>query len=87
MRGDTARCALRKLDSLCLRSIDRPELMLSTFPMYGAPAPVILDITGNGFTANRRLDRDEVEAIRDWCNAALEAVDTPDVAEAERMEA
>lgn len=82
MRGDSARRALRKLPSLDLKGAgDRPALMLSTFPMYDAPAPVVLDIEGRWFSAKRLLARDEIEAMRDWCNDALTAIDTADEAE------
>jgi hypothetical protein len=80
MASNAARRALRGINSLVLpQSGDRPELMLSTFPFSNA-APVILDVAGPAFTVKRYVDRDEIEAMRDWLTAALAAIDTQDEA-------
>ena len=87
MRGDSGRRALRKIPSLSIDPApDRCGLMLSTNPLYGAPSPVILDLWGVGFEIKRRVARDEIEAMRDWCNDALTAIDTADEAETTERE-
>jgi hypothetical protein len=39
---------------------------------------VTIEISTEAFFVLRHLERDEIEAIRDWLTAALAAIDTPD---------
>lgn len=77
-----ARHALRKLQPMTINATtERCGLELSAHGLYGAQSPVVLDLWADGLTVKRRLDRDEIEAMRDFCNDALAAIDTADEAE------
>jgi hypothetical protein len=80
MRGEAALRALRQTRSLVIDAVadHRPEIKLATAPLYGSPALVTIEISTEAFFVLRHLERDEIEAIRDWLTAALAAIDTPD---------